>query len=58
MQILVYFRPNGGNISPDSVLAISVLEPPIFWAAPGPEVRVPGADSGSRQKKAAPAPYT
>ena len=37
---------------------ISVAEPPLFWAALAPEVRGPGADSGSRQKKAAPAPYS
>ena len=29
----------------------SVAEPPLFWAAPARDVRVPGADSGSRQKK-------
>ena len=28
----------------------SVTEPPLFWAAPAPDVRGPVADSGSRQK--------
>ena len=27
----------------------SVAEPPLFWAAPAPEVRGPRADSGSDQ---------
>ena len=30
---------------------VSVAEPPLFWAAPAPDVRGPVADSGSRQKK-------
>ena len=33
----------------------SVAEPPLFWAAPAPEVRGPGADSGSEQIVSAPA---
>ena len=37
-------------------LIISVAEPPLFWAAPAPEVRGPGADSGSDQIGSAPAP--
>ena len=50
-----------------NVLFASVVEPPLFLAAPAPDVRGPGADSGSDQigsapapgkKKAAPAPYT
>ena len=32
----------------------SVAEPPLFWAAPAPDVRGPGGDSGSRQKRVAP----
>ena len=48
----------------------SVAEPPLFWAAPAPEILGPGADSGSdligsapvtgkkRRFQAAPAPYT
>ena len=27
-------------------LVVSVAEQPLFWAAPAPEVRGPGADSG------------
>ena len=34
----------------------SVAEPPLFWAAPAPEVRGPEADSGSDQIGSAPAP--
>ena len=34
----------------------SVAEPPLFWVAPAPEVRGPGADSGSDQLGLAPAP--
>ena len=39
-------------------LFISVAEPPLFWAAPAPDVRGPGADSGPKkggsiQKRAA-----
>ena len=34
---------------------ISVAEPPHFWAAPAPEVRGPGANSGSDQIGSAPA---
>ena len=33
-----------------------VAEPPLFWVAPAPEVRGPGADSGSDQTGSAPAP--
>ena len=29
---------------------------PLFWAAPNPDVRGPGADSGSRLRMVAPAP--
>ena len=29
------------------LLFISVAEPPLFWAAPAPDGRGPGADSGS-----------
>ena len=35
---------------------ISVVELPLFWAAPAPEVRGPGADSGSDRIGSAPAP--
>ena len=39
------------------LLAISsVAEPPLFWAAPAPEVQGPGANSGSDQIGSAPAP--
>ena len=33
-------------------MRVSVAEPPLFWAAPAPDVRGPGADQA---KKAAPA---
>ena len=39
-------------------VAASVAEPPLFGAAPASDVRGPGANSGSRQKRAAPAPDT
>ena len=38
------------------ILVISDAEPPLFLATPGPEVRGPGADSGSDQIGSAPAP--
>ena len=40
------------------ISSISVAEPPLYWAAPAPEVRCPGADSGSgsAQIGSAPAP--
>ena len=53
-----------------SSMYCSVAEPPLFWAAPVPDGRGPGADSGSdllgsapapgkkRRLQAAPAPYT
>ena len=34
----------------------SVAEPPLFFAAPAPEVRGPGVDYGSDQIGSAPAP--
>ena len=34
----------------------SVAELPLFWEAPAPEVRGPGADFGSEQIGSAPAP--
>ena len=38
------------------IFTTSVAEPPLFWAALAPEVRGPGADSGSDQIGSAPAP--
>ena len=38
------------------IVKCSVAEPPLFWAAPAPEVRGPGADSGSDQLGSAPDP--
>ena len=40
-----------------SVVYSSVAEPPHVWAAPAPEVRGPGADSGSDLIGSSPAPY-
>ena len=37
------------------VMKSSVPEPPLFWAAPAPEVRSPGGDSSSDQIGSAPA---
>ena len=51
-----YKNPHKAHIN---IIIISrVAEPPLYWAAPAPEVRGPGADSGSDQIGSAPAPYT
>ena len=49
-----YKNPHKAHIN---IIIISrVAEPPLYWADPAPEVRGPGADSGSDQIGSAPAP--
>ena len=62
VRVTIYLLARTGEVRWSSVrcggLVVSVAEQPLFWAAPAPEVRGPGADSGfgSDQIGSAPAP--